>query len=207
MKYFKHRCGSGDNPSIGEAVELFGTDAYYVFFRTLEIMAKNFDIENPGVSNFNYKWFLKRFQKSFKRKTIESIFDFFNQNGDLTYMVNGEDIVIKSDDIRREYENKRIIKLNNNRQAIPKEVRRAVINRDNKKCQYCEKEATHISSDGATVYIEEGCVGVRENDENNNFIPFEIDHIVPISAGGSNDTENLALSCRQCNRGKGVKIL
>lgn len=27
----------------------------------------------------------------------------------------------------------------------------------------------------------------------------EIDHIIPISAGGSNDSENLCLTCRGCN--------
>lgn len=36
--------------------------------------------------------------------------------------------------------------------------------------------------------------------------PFEIDHIYPWSRGGTNDRENLILSCRPCNRSKGAKL-
>ncbi len=35
----------------------------------------------------------------------------------------------------------------------------------------------------------------------------EVDHRVPISAGGTNDLENLEISCRECNRAKGSKEL
>jgi len=34
----------------------------------------------------------------------------------------------------------------------------------------------------------------------------EIEHIVPLSRGGSNDESNLWLSCPLCNRHKGSKI-
>lgn len=37
--------------------------------------------------------------------------------------------------------------------------------------------------------------------------PFEIDHIHPISRGGTDDKENLAVSCKSCNRSKGVLTL
>ncbi len=30
-------------------------------------------------------------------------------------------------------------------------------------------------------------------------LPFEVEHIVPLSRGGSDDENNLALSCRSCN--------
>lgn len=36
-------------------------------------------------------------------------------------------------------------------------------------------------------------------------IPFEIDHIIPTSAGGTNDEENLWLACRVCNSFKHAK--
>jgi hypothetical protein len=35
------------------------------------------------------------------------------------------------------------------------------------------------------------------------FIPPTVDHVVPISAGGSNDHENLQLLCAPCNSSKG----
>ena len=32
---------------------------------------------------------------------------------------------------------------------------------------------------------------------------FEVEHIVPVSIGGSDDTANLGLACRSCNKYKG----
>lgn len=37
--------------------------------------------------------------------------------------------------------------------------------------------------------------------------PFECDHIIPISKGGSNDRSNLATACRPCNRSKKDKMI
>lgn len=36
--------------------------------------------------------------------------------------------------------------------------------------------------------------------------PFEVEHIIPISKQGSNETSNLALACRSCNLRKGSSI-
>jgi len=35
----------------------------------------------------------------------------------------------------------------------------------------------------------------------------EVDHIVPVSKGGTNDIDNLQTMCRACNRGKGTKLM
>lgn len=37
--------------------------------------------------------------------------------------------------------------------------------------------------------------------------PFEIDHVVPVSRGGSSDAGNLVLACRPCNRSKRDKLV
>jgi len=36
--------------------------------------------------------------------------------------------------------------------------------------------------------------------------PLEVDHIVPVAAGGSDDVDNLWLACRPCNQYKGVQV-
>lgn len=41
----------------------------------------------------------------------------------------------------------------------------------------------------------------------NNGIELEVDHIVPVSKGGSTTYSNLQTLCRECNRGKGAKML
>ena len=34
------------------------------------------------------------------------------------------------------------------------------------------------------------------------YVPFTVDHVTPLSAGGSGDEDNLALACFHCNRQK-----
>lgn len=36
--------------------------------------------------------------------------------------------------------------------------------------------------------------------------PFEVEHIIPLASGGSNDLDNLALACRACNVRKGSHL-
>jgi len=67
------------------------------------------------------------------------------------------------------------------RKGIPKGTRFEVFKRDSFKCQYCGRSAPDVI--------------------------LEVDHIVPVSAGGKNDLLNLVTSCRDCNRGKTNKLL
>lgn len=63
-----------------------------------------------------------------------------------------------------------------NRKGIGKKLRFEIFKRDSFKCQYCGKSAPDVI--------------------------LEVDHIVPVSKGGDNDSSNLITSCRDCNRGK-----
>jgi len=60
MKWFKHMVDSGDDPDIGHIMTKFGEYGYYLFFRILELMAREFDIENPGENIFDFEWFCNR---------------------------------------------------------------------------------------------------------------------------------------------------
>lgn len=62
------------------------------------------------------------------------------------------------------------------REPIAKSVRFEVFKRDKFTCQYCGESAPNVI--------------------------LEIDHITPVSKGGTNDIMNLITSCRDCNRGK-----
>ena len=61
--------------------------------------------------------------------------------------------------------------------TLTKEIRFRIFVRDNFKCTYCGVSP----AGGASL---------------------EIDHIVPVSAGGTNETDNLRTACRECNAGK-----
>ena len=63
------------------------------------------------------------------------------------------------------------------RKPLKPSVRFQILKRDNYRCQMCGVTA----KDGATL---------------------EIDHILPVSKGGTNDADNLQVLCRDCNAGK-----
>ncbi|NJK99899.1 MAG: HNH endonuclease [Spirulinaceae cyanobacterium RM2_2_10] len=60
--------------------------------------------------------------------------------------------------------------------SIPLAVRELVLQRDNYQCQSCGKQGQ--------------CVGLQ------------IDHIIPLALGGSNDLSNFQVLCGPCNRRK-----
>lgn len=66
------------------------------------------------------------------------------------------------------------------RARVSQSVRYDILKRDNFRCRLCGRSA----KDG---------------------IELEVDHIIPISKGGTSDLKNLQTLCRDCNRGKGSK--
>lgn len=63
--------------------------------------------------------------------------------------------------------------------TVTPKTRFAVFERDRFTCQYCGKSAPDIE--------------------------LQIDHVVPVSKGGSNAAKNLVTSCQKCNAGKGAE--
>jgi hypothetical protein len=66
--------------------------------------------------------------------------------------------------------------------AVSPATRRVVRERAHRCCEYCHA------------------------DERWQFIRFTIDHVLPQSAGGSDEDDNLALACRNCNERRGNRI-
>jgi 5-methylcytosine-specific restriction endonuclease McrA len=81
--------------------------------------------------------------------------------------------------------------------------------KDRRRCitrNYRAKKAaggTHSAADIARIGREQRwlCVGCRQSIKD----AFHVDHIVPISKGGSNNPSNLQLLCQTCNLSKGRK--
>jgi hypothetical protein len=67
------------------------------------------------------------------------------------------------------------------RKTLSKKIRFEVFKRDGFRCQYCGRTAPDVI--------------------------LEIDHIKPVSEGGTDDITNLITSCKDCNLGKGAKLL
>jgi CRISPR/Cas system Type II protein with McrA/HNH and RuvC-like nuclease domain len=71
----------------------------------------------------------------------------------------------------------------NKRVGIGNTLRFEIFMRDNFTCQYC---------------------GVNKEEDG---VKLEVDHIVPVSKGGTNKESNLTTACFSCNRGKRNKIV
>lgn len=65
------------------------------------------------------------------------------------------------------------------RPALSQSVRASILERDGPTCRYC------AATEG----------------------PFDIDHIIPVVQGGSDDPSNLCVACVPCNRSKGGRTL
>jgi len=66
--------------------------------------------------------------------------------------------------------------------AVSPGTRRVVRERAHRRCEYCHA------------------------DERWQFVLFTIDHVLPQSAGGSDEADNLALACRNCNERRGNRL-
>lgn len=67
------------------------------------------------------------------------------------------------------------------RKPISKKIRFEVFKRDSFRCQYCGSAAPDVL--------------------------LEIDHIKPVKEGGTNDITNLITACKDCNVGKGARLI
>lgn len=65
--------------------------------------------------------------------------------------------------------------------SITKKMRFEVFRRDGFTCRYCGEKAPNVK--------------------------LHVDHITPVSMGGSNDFSNLTTACKDCNYGKGSTVL
>jgi hypothetical protein len=68
------------------------------------------------------------------------------------------------------------------RHKIPPAIRDLVRQRAGGKCEYCHAL------------------------ERWQYVPFTVDHVIPLAKGGSDDPENLALACFHCNRRKADRL-
>ncbi len=67
------------------------------------------------------------------------------------------------------------------RRTLAKSLRFEILKRDNSTCRYC---------------------GARPPG-----VVLHIDHVHPVAQGGKNELENLVTACRDCNAGKGARLI
>jgi 5-methylcytosine-specific restriction endonuclease McrA len=89
--------------------------------------------------------------------------------------------------------------------SVPLHIQLYVLRRDKYTCQYCGKQGIFVFRFGKPAVVENPHNLPIENGQfcnSRDVIKFEIDHILSWEEGGRNGIDNLALSCRRCNRAK-----
>lgn len=79
MDWFKHKACSADDSDLDTAIELFGVDAYYVFFRTIEILSQELKLNSPGNVTAAVAFWKKKYHLPWNR--VEVILNHFNSIG------------------------------------------------------------------------------------------------------------------------------
>ncbi|MDY6910770.1 MAG: hypothetical protein SVM79_00185 [Chloroflexota bacterium] len=90
MKWFKHLTTSLDDPFVFDLIDKFGGDGYLVYFGTVEIMAREFDINLPGICHISANFLRKKLQLSGKKVT--KILHFCEEKGKIFVKIKGDEL-------------------------------------------------------------------------------------------------------------------
>lgn len=92
------------------------------------------------------------------------------------------------------------------RPVIKKSKRFEILFRDRFRCRYCGAKAPDTRIE---VFKREGAENVSsfwdDPISENGWNTYQVDHIIPVAQGGSNDDANLVTCCWDCNAGKGAR--
>lgn len=93
----------------------------------------------------------------------------------------------------------------NNPNKKHKRSREVILNQTrNRRARKIGAEGKYTTKDVNALFKAQGgkCATCKTHIRHAGELKFEIDHVVPLSRGGSNWPSNLALSCKRCNRAK-----
>ena len=106
LKWFKHYSDEEESHFIGGLISRFGLKGYYFFERTLSLMAKYFDVTNPGCVRFNRKWYYLQYHPIIKdSRTILKILDFTQYETEIFYYLDGDYIVLYCPSLEKRADN------------------------------------------------------------------------------------------------------
>ncbi|MFA5300925.1 MAG: hypothetical protein WC389_22260 [Lutibacter sp.] len=81
---------------IADLITEFGGDGYMIFFGLLDMMAEDFDEENPGVCIFSCQYLTRNLQVSRQKfiKVLKFLENYPKKNGKIFHEINGDKITL-----------------------------------------------------------------------------------------------------------------
>jgi len=92
MKWFKHISDSLDDPFISDLIDEFGSDGYIVFFGTLEMLSREFDVKSPGKVTVSRNYFRRKVRLSWHK--CSTILKFCEKNNRIFASENGSNVTL-----------------------------------------------------------------------------------------------------------------
>ena len=124
MKWYKHISDSLDDPFIAVLMRKFGSDGYLVFFGTLEVMAREFDVENPGKCEIDAGFLKKKLHISMRK--LQLILNFCTEKQRIYAEFKNDDVLLNCPKLKElcdEYTTKLIKKIGTKSGVTPKNIR------------------------------------------------------------------------------------
>lgn len=119
MKWFKHISDSLDDPFIQDLMDEFGSDGYLVFFGTLEMLSREFDIDNPGIVTVSHKYFRRKLRLSWHK--CSTILKFCESEGRFFVTDDGRKITVNCPKLKDMCDDWTKRLLRSNSEATPEE--------------------------------------------------------------------------------------
>ncbi len=104
------------NADMAWLFDEFGYQGHYIFERLIEIMAKEFDVENPGMNKFSYRWLVSKMvskvnhsRDNREKKKFKNILKSGKKRKIIFYEFKGDEIILyypKLKDLADEYTQK-----------------------------------------------------------------------------------------------------
>jgi 5-methylcytosine-specific restriction endonuclease McrA len=137
------------------------------------------------------------YQREWRKKNPGKSTLYFNK-----YKEAHPEVILQSGYNWRQANKDRIAKYNS--EYCKKNLQKLVTNTRNKRAIRKNIEGVHTAEDIQKLYIEQDGLC---NHCHTQLIKYDVDHIIPLSRGGSNWPTNLQLLCPHCNRSKHDKTM
>ena len=100
MKWYKRDSDYMSRADIGTLLHELGFKGIYIHDRTMEILAKEFDVEHPGQFSFNFKSFFDQFSRKIYKYNLQNYLVFAQKHKLLSYEINGRELIINCPEIK-----------------------------------------------------------------------------------------------------------